>query len=96
MHVLQKEDVENALRTTNMSVQDAFEILTASSRMPEAWNRRQDEHSFDHSGAPFSRGFNPGQQVSFPPVSTIAQNSGKTDCYCYFNIFLCIFKHRKF
>ncbi|KAK6623834.1 hypothetical protein RUM44_010690 [Polyplax serrata] len=62
-----KEDVENALRTTNMSVQDAFEILTASSRMPEAWNRRQDEHSFDHSGAPFSRGFNPGQQVSFPP-----------------------------
>lgn len=62
-----KEDVENALRTTNMSLQDALEILTAG-RVSESWNRRQEEHSLDQSGA-FSRGFNPNQQVSFPPVS---------------------------
>lgn len=63
---LQKEDVENALRTTNMSLQDALEILSAG-RVSESWNRRQEEHSFDQSGASFTRGFNPGQQVSFPP-----------------------------
>lgn len=65
---VQKEDVENALRTTNMSLQDALEILSAG-RVSESWNRRQEEHSFDQSGASFTRGFNPGQQVSFPPVS---------------------------
>lgn len=52
-----------------MSVQDAFELLTATSRMPDTWNRRQEEHSFDQSNPSFSKGFNPGQQITFPPVS---------------------------
>lgn len=61
-YFLQKEDVENALRSSNMSLPDAMEMLGN-------WGRRSEEHSFEQSmlrGA----GFNPVQ-----PCYTVSQLS---------------------
>lgn len=75
-----KDDIENALRNTNMNMEDAIELLNA---MRDGY-RRPDEHSFDlggsggphpggpgGSGYPGRGGYNPPQQMPFaPPVST--------------------------
>jgi hypothetical protein len=78
-----KDDIENALRNTNMNMEDAIELLNA---MRDGY-RRSDEHSFDlggggggpHPGGPGGGGYpgrggyNPPQQMPFaPPVSTLS------------------------
>jgi hypothetical protein len=75
-----KDDIENALRATNMNMEDAIELLNS---MRDGY-RRSDEHNFDlggsggpHPGGPGSSGYpgrggyNPPQQMQFvPPVSS--------------------------
>lgn len=76
-----KEDVENALRVSNMNLENALEMLNASSRMNmDAW-RGHEDHGFDiggsghpgsGSGSAFSaRGFpHSAPPIPFaPPVS---------------------------
>jgi hypothetical protein len=73
---LQKEDIESALRTSNMNLEDAIELLKNQGRLNvEAWCRHEDHSPFDlpssHPGAGFpGQRFNPvPQQMSFaPPV----------------------------
>jgi len=72
---LQKEDIESALRTSNMSLEDAIELLNQGRLNVEAWRRHEDHSPFDlssnHPGTGFpGQRFNPvPQQMSFaPPV----------------------------
>lgn len=72
---LQKEDVESALRTSNMNLEDAIELLNQGRLNVETWRRHEDHSPFDlpssHPGAGFpGQRFNPvPQQMSFaPPV----------------------------
>jgi hypothetical protein len=73
---LQKEDIESALRTSNMNLEDAIELLKNQGRLNmETWCRHEDHSPFDlpssHPGAGFpGQRFNPvPQQMSFaPPV----------------------------
>lgn len=71
----QKEDIESALRTSNMSLEDAIELLNPGRLNVEAWRRHEDHSPFDlsssHPGTGFpGQRFNPvPQQMSFaPPV----------------------------
>jgi UBA/TS-N domain len=80
-----KDDIENALRNTNMNMEDAIELLNA---MRDGY-RRSDEHSFDlgggggpHPGGPGGGGYpgrggyNQPQPMPFaPPVSTLSDRS---------------------
>jgi hypothetical protein len=72
---LQKEDVESALRTSNMNLEDAIELLNQGRLNVEAWRRHEDHSPFDlpssHPGAGFpGQRFNavPQQMTFAPPV----------------------------
>jgi hypothetical protein len=85
---LQKEDVESALRTSNMNLEDAIELLNQGRLNVETWRRHEDHSPFDlpssHPGAGFpGQRFNPvPQQMSFaPPVR-----------YCLFKSVVCLMK----
>ncbi|KAJ4441199.1 hypothetical protein ANN_11050 [Periplaneta americana] len=68
-----KEDVESALRTSNMNIEDAIELLNQGRLNVEAWRRHEDHSPFDlpssHPGAGFpGQRFNPvPQQMPFAP-----------------------------
>lgn len=66
---LQKEEVETALRSSNMILEDALDLLNMSNN----WRGRHNdlEPPFEHMNPPFpTQRFNP-QQIPFaPPVST--------------------------
>ncbi|XP_059475885.1 protein Gawky isoform X3 [Neocloeon triangulifer] len=79
-----KDDIENALRTTSMNMEDAIELLN---NMRDGY-RRSDEHSFDlggssgpHPGGPGSSGYpgrggyNPPQQMPFAPPGPGVNNA---------------------
>ncbi|GLH02954.1 Protein Gawky, partial [Gryllus bimaculatus] len=76
-----KEDVENALRSSNMNFEDAHEQLNARLSVADAWRRQEAEHS---AGAPFDLGhggagpgfqrYNPVQQQ--PPMSFAPPGGG--------------------
>lgn len=67
---LQKEEVETALRSSNMILEDALDLLNMSNN----WRGRHNdlEPPFEHMNPPFpAQRFNP-QQIPFaPPVSTL-------------------------
>lgn len=67
-----KEEIEVALRATNLNLEDAIEILnqSRSANSMDAW-RRHDEHNtgagnFDHNN--FPQRYPAGPQMPFPPV----------------------------
>lgn len=67
-----KEEIEVALRATNLNLEDAIEILnqSRSANSMDAW-RRHDEHNtgagnFDHNN--FPQRYPTGPQMPFPPV----------------------------
>ncbi len=77
--VLQKDDIENALRASGMNLEDALEFLNATRagstvNNMDGWRRPDiDASPFDHTTnqAYSSHRFNPQQQLPFaiPPVS---------------------------
>lgn len=79
--LLQKDDVENALRASNMNLEDALEYLNATRTAAtvnnmDGWRRHDiDASPFDHTtNQPYpSHRFNPQQQLPFtmPPVSIV-------------------------
>lgn len=75
--MLQKDDVENALRASNMNLEDALEYLNATrAGSSMEWRRTDiDASPFDHpTNQPYpSQRFNPQQQLPFPmpPVSLL-------------------------
>lgn len=69
-----KEEIELALRATNLNMEEAMEILnqSRSANSMDAW-RRHDEHNtgggnFDHNNFPQRYPTGP-QQMPFPPVN---------------------------
>ncbi|CAB3361831.1 Hypothetical predicted protein [Cloeon dipterum] len=79
-----KDDIENALRSTNMNMEDAIELLNS---MRDGF-RRSDEHPFDlggsggpHPGGPGGGGYpgrvgyNPPQQMPFAPPGPGVNNA---------------------
>lgn len=67
-----KEEIEVALRATNLNLDDSIEILnqSRSANSMDAW-RRHDEHNtgagnFDHNN--FPQRYPAGPQMPFPPV----------------------------
>jgi trinucleotide repeat-containing gene 6 protein len=62
-----KDDIELALRNTNMNVDDAMELLQQQQRSAgiEAWHHSGSTPGFDHSPFPGNR--YPGPQMPFPP-----------------------------
>lgn len=90
--LLQKDDIENALRASNMNLEDALEYLNATRAGSnvnnlDGWRRHEiDASPFDHTTNPaFStHRFNPQQQLPFgvPPVSIFIDHMQA--------IFLCI------
>ena len=79
---LQKDDAENALRASNMNLEDALEYLNATRagatiNNMDGWRRHDiDASPFDHTThQPYpSHRFNPQQPLPFagiPPVSVV-------------------------
>lgn len=68
---LQKEEVEAALRNTNMNVEDALEMLNMSGSANWRGRLGDVEPPFDHnnSGGFPSQRYHPQQPLPFPPVS---------------------------
>lgn len=62
-----KDDAELALRTTNMNVDEAMELLQQQQRNAgiESWHHNAAPSAFDHSPFPGNR--YPGPQMPFPP-----------------------------
>ena len=67
--------METALRSTNMNLEDAIELLNQGRLNVESWRRPEDHSPFDlassHPGAgfPTQRFSQVSQQLTFPPVS---------------------------
>lgn len=80
-----KEEVENALRLSDMNLDDALDMLSPVRTAVDSWRNngggsvtgpgRHDEHSYDHNNSgPYGQRFGPGGpggQMQFPPVSFI-------------------------
>lgn len=87
-----KEEIEVALRATNLNLEDAIEILnqSRSANSMDAW-RRHDEHNtgagnFDHNN--FPQRYPAGPQMPFPPVrihrKLNEEQKKKTNSKCVF------------